>query len=77
MLVTFSVWIPRLDKCMGYPSSGRPPDSSRAVSVTFCKCNGDVPRFMPSISAPILEPVCVLVSDFGIGSPWAESLSYV
>ena len=75
MPVTVSLWVPRLDKCMGHPS-GRPQDSFRAVSVALCKCNGDVSRFMLSISAPILELVCVLFSDFGIGSPWGESLSY-
>ena len=32
---------------------------------------------MLSISAPILEPMYVLLSDFGIGSPWERALARV
>ena len=32
---------------------------------------------MPSIVAPILEHMCVLLSDFGIGSPWGRHLARV
>ena len=74
MPVRISLWVPKLDTRMGHPS-GRPQDSSRAAAVMLCKCHGDVPGSTPIISAPILEPVCVLLSDFGIGSPWGDSLS--
>ena len=74
MLVRISLWVSRPDECMSHPS-GRPQESSFADAVALWKRLGDVTRSIPSISAPILEPVCVVLSDFGIGTPWEERLS--
>ena len=73
MPVRIKIWVPRPDKCMGHPS-GRPQEFSRAAAAGVWKGHGDVPGSMPSDFAPRLNPRCV-VSEFGIGSPWGESLS--
>ena len=74
MLVRISLWVSRPDERMGHPS-GRPQESSCADGVTLWKRHGDVTGSIPSISAPSLKPVCVVLSDFGIGTPWEERLS--
>ena len=76
VLVRSSLWVSRPDEYMGHPL-GRPQESSCADAVVLWKRHGDVTRSIPSISAPILEPVCVVLSDFGIGTPWEERLSWV
>ena len=84
--ISLSIWVPRPTRCMGHPL-GRPQESSRAAAVTLWKRHGDVPGSMLSFPALLLEPRCVVLTDFGIcaaeasttdfgiGSPWGESLS--
>ena len=69
-----SLCVPRPEIYMGHPLA-RPQEYSRAGAVALCKCHGDVTASRPSISAPMFKPVCVLLSDFGIGSPSGESIS--
>ena len=44
------------------------------VRVMVWKQHGDDIYSMPSISTPVFEPLCVLLSDFGLGSPWERHL---
>ena len=69
-----SIWGARPHKCNGSPA-GKPPESSRAAAVALWKWHGDVPASMPSISAPIRDPMCVLLSHLGIGYPWGKRRS--
>ena len=70
------------DKFLGYKvrqlyrcSSRSPQKSSIVAAVRLWKRHADVPDSRQSISAPVLETLCVLFSDVGIGSPWGESFS--
>ena len=72
--VSLRIWVPRPNKCMGH-RLGRPQDSRCAAAVVLWKWHGEVPSSMSTISGPILEPVCELLSDIGIGSQWVQSLS--
>ena len=73
MLVRISLWVSRPDKCMIHPSF-RLQESSRAAAVALCQWHVDFPGSMLSISAPILEPMYMLLSHFEIGSSLGESL---
>ena len=72
--VGISFWVTRPDNSMRC-SSRSPQKSSVVAAVRLGRRHGDVPFSRQSISAPVLEPFCVLFSDVGIGSLWGESLS--
>ena len=57
--VRISLWVPIPDNCMGR-SSGRPQKYSLVDTLVLWKSHGDISGSMPSVSAPIFEPVCVL-----------------
>ena len=57
--VRISLWVPRPDNSMGR-SSGRPQKYSLVDILVLWKSHGDVSGSMPSVSAPIFDPVCVL-----------------
>ena len=69
VFIRINLWVPKPDKHKAHPL-GRPQDSSRAAAVVLCIGHGDVPHFMPSIYAPILDLMYVLMSDFVNQSPW-------
>ena len=54
--------------------SGRPQEFSQAAADAPWKQHGDVPGSMLSNPAPLHDPRRVVLSDFGIGSPWGEYL---
>ena len=74
--VRISLWIPRPANSKGRLLS-RPQKYSLVDAVVLWKWHGDVSDSMPSISAQIYEPVCVLLSDFEIGSPLGVAIARV
>ena len=72
--VRISLWLPRPHKSMG-PWSGRPQESTQAAAAGPGKRHAELPGSMPGKPALLLDPRCMVLSDFGIGSPWGESLS--
>ena len=75
MLVRISLLVPRPDNSMGHWCSRR-QESCQAATARPSKAHGDLPGSIPSDPAPLLEPRHVVLSDFGFGSTWGESLSY-
>ena len=72
--VRISLWLPRPHNCLG-PWSDRHQESCLAAAARPGKRHGEFPGSMQSDPVPLLPPRCVVLSDFGIGSLWAESLS--
>ena len=72
--VRIPLWLPR-PQMLFLPWSRRPPESFRAAAAGPGKRHGELPASMPSQSAPLQDPRRVVLSDFGIGSPWGKSLS--
>ena len=74
MQIRISLCVPRPDNSMGH-WWGRPQESSEAATVGHSKGHGDVPGSMLTDPVPLLDPRCVVLSEFAIKSPWGESLS--
>ena len=74
VLVSIPLWLssPRM---LFLPWSRSPPESSRAAAAGPGKRHGELPGSVPSQPAPLQDPMRVVWSDVGIGSPWGESLS--
>ena len=59
---------------MGHPSR-RPQESSWETAARPLKGHGDVPGFLLGDSVLLQAPRHVAFSNFGIGSPWGETLA--
>ena len=74
MPVRSSLWLPKPNNSMG-SWSGRTQESSLAATAVPGKQHSELPCSMPSDLTPLLEPWRVMLSAFGIGSPWGENLN--
>ena len=71
--VRISLWFPGTQ--IYGPIFGQASGPSQAAEAGPWKEHGEVPGSMPSDPAPLRDPRHVVLSDFGIGSPWGENLS--
>ena len=74
--VSISLWLPKPHNSKG-PWSGRTQESTRAAAAKLGKRHGELPGSMPSDPAPLNNPRSVVLSDFGIGSPWERAVAMV
>ena len=56
------------------PLVGEASGIPRAAAAGPGKRHGELPGSMPSEPAPLVDPRPVVLSDFGIGSPYGECL---
>ena len=54
---------------------GRPQEYSRADATRPGKQHGELPGSMQNEPPPLVDPRCMMLLDFVIGSQWGESLS--
>ena len=76
MPIIFSISVPFPDNCMGHWLC-RPQQSFQKAVARPEKRHAEVPGSIWNDPSLLLDPRCVVLSDFGFGCPWVRALARV